>query len=140
MESSKSPRGGTNKAKKVVPAVEAKPVKAAKVLKTSRTSSPKTKKETKKPSAVPEAIPAAVPSSVQAAPAPVPAKSAPANTPRWDDGDLSLPETYGEDTLVMLARDPWWVYVYWEKNGESRDRGVLRLTELGTGESREMEA
>ncbi len=26
----------------------------------------------------------------------------------------SLPPYYGEDTLVLLARDPYWLYAYWE--------------------------
>jgi uncharacterized protein len=25
-----------------------------------------------------------------------------------------LPQQYGDDKLVILARDPWWLYAYWE--------------------------
>ena len=31
---------------------------------------------------------------------------------------FELPERYGEDKLVLLVRDPWWVYAYWEVTPE----------------------
>ena len=31
---------------------------------------------------------------------------------------FELPERYGEDNLVLLVRDPWWIYAYWEVTPE----------------------
>lgn len=28
--------------------------------------------------------------------------------------DLTLPDTYGEDRIVAMVRDPYWIHVYWE--------------------------
>ncbi len=51
----------------------------------------------------------------------------------------TLPPFYGQDTLVLMARDPYWLYAYWEltwdtinrrkEAGEPLDRGkkVLRI-------------
>ncbi len=37
---------------------------------------------------------------------------------------FELPATYGENKLVLLVRDPWWFYSYWEVTPE-REREVL---------------
>lgn len=62
------------------------------------------------------------------------------------NGGWTIPETYGVDRLVLLPRDPYWLYVYWEVTpaldghfralyGDAWDVGrtVLRLTDLETG-------
>lgn len=55
-----------------------------------------------------------------------------------------LPNRYGEDKLVLLVRDPWWLYTYWEvtpqnersvhekvkRSGEKIDRTVLRVYDV----------
>ncbi len=54
----------------------------------------------------------------------------------------SLPDGYGEDRLVLLPRDPHWLYTYWDLKNETKDearrRGgknlSLRLFELHDGE------
>lgn len=33
-----------------------------------------------------------------------------------------LPNAYGKDKLVLLVRDPWWLYAYWELTGSTIDR------------------
>lgn len=43
---------------------------------------------------------------------PVPVDNAPASN------GFELPERYGEDKLVLLVRDPWWIYAYWEVTPE----------------------
>ena len=62
-------------------------------------------------------------------------------------GDL-LPEKYGRDKVVLLTRDPRWLYAYWEISGD-RDKKireeasgdiesnqlVLRIHEIENGES-----
>lgn len=63
----------------------------------------------------------------------------------WPQRDeWALPREYGEDTVVAMVRDPWWVFVYWElaetTRAEARTRAgegarfVLRLHEVGGGE------
>jgi hypothetical protein len=32
-----------------------------------------------------------------------------------------LPEGYGEDRLVLLPRDPYWLYAYWDIRGETKE-------------------
>ena len=39
---------------------------------------------------------------------------------------LDFPATYGETRLVLLARDPWWIYAYWEITPK-REREALAL-------------
>jgi len=36
------------------------------------------------------------------------------------EGDYVLPKTYGRDRLVLMARDPRWIYAYWEIGNERR--------------------
>ena len=40
--------------------------------------------------------------------------------------NFQLPVTYGENNLVLLVRDPWWFYAYWEVTPK-REREVLGL-------------
>lgn len=50
-----------------------------------------------------------------------------------------LPQSYGENRVVLLPRDPWWLYAYWDLREDTlraaRERGgcrlLLRLHELG---------
>ncbi|OIO39011.1 MAG: hypothetical protein AUJ72_01585 [Candidatus Omnitrophica bacterium CG1_02_46_14] len=37
---------------------------------------------------------------------------------------FELPETYGDNKLVLLVRDPWWFYAYWEITPE-REKEIL---------------
>ena len=39
---------------------------------------------------------------------------------------FELPAAYGDNKLVLLVRDPWWLYAYWETTPE-REREVLGL-------------
>jgi hypothetical protein len=53
-----------------------------------------------------------------------------------------LPDGYGEDRLVLLPRDPHWLYAYWDLKNETKDSArskggknlSLRLFELRDGE------
>jgi uncharacterized protein len=38
-----------------------------------------------------------------------------------------LPVKYGKDTLVLVVRDPWWVYSYWEVLDSTWDRVRVEL-------------
>ena len=55
-----------------------------------------------------------------------------------------LPARYGEDRIVLQARDPWYLHVYWELRSETVERGkralgaqdaffALRVHELESG-------
>ena len=62
-----------------------------------------------------------------------------------------LPFSYGETKLVLLVRDPFWAYSYWDFSSETwdwivafrrRDAGVrakLRIRNLDLGEERELD-
>lgn len=69
-----------------------------------------------------------------------------ATGPRPLDEDYVLPSRYGRDRLVLMARDPRWIYAYWEMAHEkyrdmfkdrlpewSLSRPVLRLYDLSEG-------
>jgi hypothetical protein len=61
---------------------------------------------------------------------------------------FSLPSQYGEDKAVLMVRDPWWLYAYWEvtprregevaeairRAGLTREKSVLRVYDV-TGSS-----
>ena len=61
---------------------------------------------------------------------------------------FELPAQYGEDGMVLLVRDPWWLYAYWEvtplrdrevademqRLGAAADKTVLRVYDI-TGSS-----
>lgn len=32
----------------------------------------------------------------------------------WNESQFSIPSGYGEDRIVLLVKDPWWLYAYWE--------------------------
>lgn len=68
------------------------------------------------------------------------------------NGGWTIPEAYGVNRLVLLPRDPYWLFAYWEVTpgldghfraicGDAWDRGrtVLRLTDLETGAIRDTE-
>jgi hypothetical protein len=42
-----------------------------------------------------------------------------------DREEGELPRTYGRDRIVLLPRDPWWVFAYWEVTPSTRI-GALR--------------
>ena len=62
-------------------------------------------------------------------------------------GDRRLPDYYAENKFVLLARDPWWLFGYWEvtpqresevvgeiaRNGLSREKTVLRVYDITGG-------
>jgi hypothetical protein len=52
-----------------------------------------------------------------------------------ESGDAPLPETYGEDRLVLLPIDPYWVHAYWELTPTDRPAGgdawfILRVYDV----------
>lgn len=65
-----------------------------------------------------------------------------------DKASFSLPSGYGEDKAVLLVKDPWWLFAYWEvtasrqsqvwelieRQGFHREKTVLRVYDI-TGTS-----
>ena len=45
--------------------------------------------------------------------------------------DSRLPTHYGEDKLMLLVRDPWWIYAYWEVTPDRNGEVVRRLRQSG---------
>ncbi|HZP43342.1 MAG TPA: DUF4912 domain-containing protein [Candidatus Binatia bacterium] len=74
--------------------------------------------------------PAAEPAGRPPAAEPAGRPSAPAPAPERVVGRelAELPRAYGDDRLVLLVRDPWWVYAYWEVTPNTR---IAALRELG---------
>jgi hypothetical protein len=58
--------------------------------------------------------------------------SAPA-APRVDREPGDLPRAYGQDRLVLLARDPWWLFAYWEITPTTRVETLRQLGADGEG-------
>ena len=50
------------------------------------------------------------------------------STPRLDREPGDLPRAYGRDRIVLLPRDPWWAFAYWEITPSTR---LLALRALG---------
>lgn len=58
--------------------------------------------------------------------------------------DISLPSGYGKDRIIVMVRDPWWIFTYWEitmqrqrevgqrmqQSGHNFDRTVLRIYDV----------
>ncbi len=81
-------------------------------------------------------------------------KDAPEHPGEPSEERYSLPQRYGADRLVLMARDPYWVYAYWEVTHEKYrnmyekhlhdwglSRPVLRVRDLapGLGQKAEMD-
>ena len=60
-----------------------------------------------------------------AVPAPSPRATVPVTLVDREPGDL--PRAYGRDRLVLLVRDPWWLFAYWELTPTSRIETLRRL-------------
>ena len=40
------------------------------------------------------------------------------------DEKVEIPQRYGDDRMVMMARDPWWLFAYWDLSPERMAEGV----------------
>jgi hypothetical protein len=56
-------------------------------------------------------------------------------TPDIDDGYM-FPATYGEDLVVLMVRDPYWLFAYWEFSPDLNDNLIARLGEETVRDSR----
>lgn len=88
--------------------------------------------------------PAALKPRVQILAEPSAETPAPAPAPSSNGWDIPLPQAYHEDRLVLMVRDPWWLYAYWEltpgrrqaaedeirRQGSRVDRLVLRVYDV----------
>ena len=55
--------------------------------------------------------------------------------PDLEDGFM-LPETHGEDLIVLMVRDPYWLFTYWEFSPDLNDQLLNRLGEDTLRDSR----
>lgn len=44
-----------------------------------------------------------------------------------EDAPRDLPDSYGDHRLVLIARDPRWVFCYWETDPAKREEGLRKL-------------
>ena len=65
-------------------------------------------------------------------------------TSRREGRQYKFPAGYGDNRIVLLARDPWWIFAYWEirkdreedairkieSSGDNPDRSVLRVYDI----------
>ena len=51
-------------------------------------------------------------------------------------GRRELPEGYGEDRIVAMVRDPYWIHTYWELTQETVSRGLRALGRAAPGARR----
>ncbi len=65
-----------------------------------------------------------------AAPAPTPHAAPPAVLP---DGGRALPRAYDLNRVVLLARDPWWLFAHWEISSIERVEALRKLGSEGEG-------
>ena len=42
-----------------------------------------------------------------------------------------FPQGYGDNKIVLLARDPWWVFAYWEIRPEKEEEVAGKIVSLG---------
>jgi hypothetical protein len=55
--------------------------------------------------------------------------------PDLEDGFM-LPDTHGEDLIVLMVRDPYWLFAYWEFSPDLNDQLLNRLGEETLRDSR----
>ncbi|MBI4352699.1 MAG: DUF4912 domain-containing protein [Candidatus Omnitrophica bacterium] len=51
---------------------------------------------------------------------------------------FDLPSRYHEDKLVLLARDPWWIFAYWEITPARESEVIRQVQEEGAGDGRKV--
>ena len=105
-------------AAKSTPTKSAKPAASPKKSTTAPTQASTAPVSATKPRLAPLRSPSSRPAVAATPPAPkaAPRVSATAARPAprsWEEG-FTIPNGYGDDRLVLLVKDPWWVYAYWE--------------------------
>src|ERR1041385_6071433 len=48
------------------------------------------------------------------------------------DEPIEVPPAYGQDTMVLMVRDPWWIFAYWELEQKKRAEAMQKL-QAGSG-------
>ena len=91
-----------------------------------KTKKPDSKAKTaEEPVIRPVDIPAHAP---EASPMPANAEYAPTASNSRPHREFRFPPGYGDNKIVILARDPWWIFAYWEIL-KAREEDVLRRIE-----------
>jgi len=45
--------------------------------------------------------------------------------------EFRFPQGYGDNKIVVLARDPWWIFSYWEIRREKEEEAVRKIEASG---------
>jgi hypothetical protein len=45
--------------------------------------------------------------------------------------EFRFPHGYGDNKIVILARDPWWIFSYWEIRKDREDEAIRKINESG---------
>lgn len=45
--------------------------------------------------------------------------------------EFRFPQGYGDNKIVLLVRDPWWAFTYWEIRKEKEDEAIRKLESAG---------
>ena len=46
---------------------------------------------------------------------------------------FNFPPGYGDNNIVALVRDPWWIFVYWEIRHDKEADSIKKLKDAGDG-------
>lgn len=44
---------------------------------------------------------------------------------------FAFPHGYGDNRIVLLARDPWWLFAYWEIKKETEEKTICKIEKAG---------
>lgn len=58
-------------------------------------------------------------------------KTAAEPTASYAPSDDRIPACYGENKLVLLVRDPWWLYAYWEVTKARQEEMIQQIKNTG---------
>lgn len=47
--------------------------------------------------------------------------------------EFRFPQGYGDNKIVAMARDPWWIFVYWEIRKDKEEEVISKLSSSGDG-------
>jgi hypothetical protein len=105
-----------------------------KKIKTQKTKAGKAKKPSKTKRARKKVRPAELRSAIKRGPEPViPSSSKPEIETKVTPvpappPEFKIPAGYGDNRIVLMTRDPWWVYAYWEIQGPKEEelRNTIR--------------
>ena len=58
-------------------------------------------------------------------------KKEPASLKVRERKQFKLPSGYGDNKIVLLARDPWWIFAYWEILKDKKEAVIEKIRSSG---------